>query len=1711
MNRISGALFCVLMLFALCGCKKDGDKSKPLPEATPQLLQNVDLVADMLKNSGCLSQADADKLKQATDSGEMDLLAATLLVLETPCEGGKELLNLLVKYGTVPAFGDETILLDSDGDRCLDSVYFLESETVVSRDADGDGCADRLWDLSSALLRLGVQGKTAQELSDAALEVYYHVIPPVWWPEPPEEEVDPAALRAQAEPMLDELIEQVGAADLSEGQRAIVAQYLENTRPFVVDYVGFLPSPPAEAMTRVTTEVTADSGKADEVVCADVESSKDQKWFCLYVQSDQYEKGGALPVGHVWVGLVQGQDRFLRGLALVGHTMGQTTVAEIPSASEVTGDGSATEASKDKQITPDNWDTGVVAAGSGFIRDDSSVGWNGRVCWPITDEQWDMVAKKMNEDMADPPSYLVTGDILAPWIPYLDLTMNCVTWAASFLDLLGLSMPAFTVGEVGFTPTHAMGGVLLKQGDDDDACITTVVKKSETGTCSNGIVESWQGETCDPGPGAGHSPPCEMWQFKAGQGFVKTAGICKDCRCAAADVNLSSEDNEVITTNLGCIKDSDCFDPALQCFMWKCVPSTWDPLNPGTYTGTKGVCALVPKGLSYSDVDLSCEDDDPCTLKEQCYLGVCVGEEPCGNGVVQPDCKEACDPPGSECSAMDTEGTCTPACSCKVTHDAVGEVEWTGCKTVEDCPEMSLPQCWKLWCNPGTGVCEALAEKEDTKCDDGDKCTWDDRCEKVGGITQCKGLKIDCDDGNPCTIDSCDPATGECKHESDPELDPDGDKECGGTDNCPVHHNPDQKDTDGDGIGDACECAYATACPQAETQCRSACNPETGQCPAKPNQTPCDDGVKCTTPDKCWGGECVPGNIDMYATGCCEKNEDCNDGNPCTNDWCEKSNGQCVNEVLGILSPVPCDDENPCTVDDYCTEGVCMPGTVITCPDDNNPCTLDVCKKNPETGEADCHQPLPAGYPCEDGDLCTLGDYCTGPPEPVCKSGWKLECPVELACMESSCEGGQCALIPVEGCCQTDDDCDDGDDCTKNMCDTEQVVCYVGDYLCDFACCDSDGECALLTELECGQSGGVTVKKKSCDYPDVSCTQGACCKLDGSCQHLNLGACEGGKFHQGVKCDEVECSFSCCLKDGTCHESGSYECAMLNPTFTLGAAIGGKLTASCDELDCTWGCCLAGECKDMTLSECTAAGGWYAANTKCAMMEDQCNGACCYEQGKCINAPPASCEAAGGVAFPLMTCFEDLCPMGACCLQGGACMETMKAFCPWPGAYHVGTRCTEELCKDWCEDDDGCGDADDCTIDKCDPETGSCWWNPDGINCGEQLVCNPLVTLQYGETIQVSAPVSDGMDVPSCPALQAGVPYVTVGLPPIYPPEEGEPPTGNPAEAEVKIITVDFDGDMSDLVFQHLEIEEGTGVCTPGPCTKIPLIHEGPGMQTATIPVDPVMPGAMTIMVPAQFSAGSTGLVFSVDWHELPAPCPPGTTQSADSEDCLPCPEGTFQVLPGQSECTPCDCDDFDACTGLESCDPALGCIAGVALECDDDDACTTDGCDVVTGCFNIPVSGCCDPQDPDACAQGEACVCQGDDCKCAFAKSCDFGNAMSNCASMFVMFTLPVVDDKAMFGFQGGGQATVTLMAETVQGPFAVYDAKVYLANPDGTCGDEVPAVLTPTPDGWQYDVSFSATYGKTNTIELFFDPMMLDPPGADSVMISVFGAQCL
>jgi len=128
---------------------------------------------------------------------------------------------------------------------------------------------------------------------------------------------------------------------------------------------------------------------------------------------------------------------------------------------------------------------------------------------------------------------------------------------------------------------------------------------------------------------------------------------------------------------------------------------------------------------------------------------------------------------------------------------------------------------------------------DDGTCDDGNACTENDYCD----AGTCVGMPVNCDDGNDCTDDLCDPITG-------------------------CYHVPN--------TGNACD--DGNVCTTGDTCLDGACMP------GYPNTDPCNDGNACTTMDTCANGMCVGGPP-----------PNCNDGNTCSNDYCDPMVG-CVNE-----------------------------------------------------------------------------------------------------------------------------------------------------------------------------------------------------------------------------------------------------------------------------------------------------------------------------------------------------------------------------------------------------------------------------------------------------------------------------------------------------------------------------------------------------------------------------------------------------------------------------------------------------------------------------------------------------------------------------------------------------------------------------------------------------------------------------------------------
>ena len=289
-------------------------------------------------------------------------------------------------------------------------------------------------------------------------------------------------------------------------------------------------------------------------------------------------------------------------------------------------------------------------------------------------------------------------------------------------------------------------------------------------------------------------------------------------------------------------------------------------------------------------------------------------------------------------------------------------------------------------------------------CDDGDPCTHDDTCDENG---ECAGTAYECESEYECFDSTCDGA-GNC----DETL---------FAGNCWIEGKC-YKDGQTSGPGD-----YCFVCSSGVTKSDFTVNIGNG----------CNDGDSCTQEDSCLeNGDCegVP--------------RTCDDTNDCTYDSCDPSPDSttgypftCVNEAVNV----PCDDEDACTLGDFCSEGTCEAEQTIICEDDGKACTVEVCDAEAGCGEEalNCddgnactndaceneeggcvYTNLADGEDCDDKDVCSQSDSCQ---DGICVGVDPMECPEGDACSESICD-------PKLGCTMvfTSNECDDGFDCTIN-------------------------------------------------------------------------------------------------------------------------------------------------------------------------------------------------------------------------------------------------------------------------------------------------------------------------------------------------------------------------------------------------------------------------------------------------------------------------------------------------------------------------------------------------------------------------------------------------------------------------------------------------------------------------------------------------------
>lgn len=537
-----------------------------------------------------------------------------------------------------------------------------------------------------------------------------------------------------------------------------------------------------------------------------------------------------------------------------------------------------------------------------------------------------------------------------------------------------------------------------------------------------------------------------------------------------------------------------------------------------------------------------------------------------------------------------------------------------------------------------------------------------------------------------------------------------------------------------------------------------------------PLGTPCDDGEPCTFGDHCdANGNCKAG-LDMCA---CRKDADCdtevtdrcrgtaycdvaklpyrcriNPGTvvvcdpskatPCTGVWCDPTKGECA--TYNRPTGTPCQDGDPCSVDDTCKDGGCAAGpatkcqcqdakdcaelddgdpcngtiycaktvfpyvcatnkaSIISCPASTDPCKLNACA--PKTGGC-VTQPAPDFTLCDDGKVHTVGDVC----------------------IQGECQGSD------SGFCSADKDCgvyEDGDQCNGTLfCNKAEHKCAVNAATKVSCATANDTTCtANLCQPTTGNCVVVAIAEgQPCNDGD-SCSSGDHCKGGGCVHTADTCLCD-----TNAGCEDKQGDGDLCNGTLFCDKSLAKPRCKLNPATKITCPTGGLPACRSNVCQPKTGVCELADAATNTACDdgdkCTEAdvcdGGACAGTFTCTCKADKdceaeddgnlCNGTMFCDKSGAI----ATCKPNKSTVVKCPTVDDTACLRNICRPKTGACKPT---------AVEQGGDC---------EDGNPCTKADVCEkgqcvgVQTCECQTTSdCAAKEDGDLCNGTLYCDKL-------------------------------------------------------------------------------------------------------------------------------------------------------------------------------------------------------------------------------------------------------------------------------------------------------------------------------------------------------------------------------------------------
>ncbi len=586
-------------------------------------------------------------------------------------------------------------------------------------------------------------------------------------------------------------------------------------------------------------------------------------------------------------------------------------------------------------------------------------------------------------------------------------------------------------------------------------------------------------------------------------------------------------------------------------------------------------------------VDADCEDSNPLT-EDTCNLDTCACEYEnigyCGDGIVDPDAGEECEPPNTVLSTCDEYGEdylqdyCDSNCKLQDNHC---EDDYPGCTSSPECDEFA----------PGTNGCDATCQPlpfcGDGSVDAGEECelpNTNDNSYCTQSTETCSGNKLgtrdsfgNCDSVCDCDLDSfnyqC--VEGRCGAECAVDADcNDSDPTTADTcniDTCTCEYE--QLPYCGDGKldpGEECEPpnTVLSTCDQyghdfLQDYCDANCQLQDDDCE--------DDYPGCTSSQEC--DEFAPGT-----NGCdemCQPLPECGDGNldpgeECEppnsedNQYCEQSTEECSGNKLGTRDAFGnCNAGCGCVFDSFnyqCVEGRCGAECAVDADcNDSDPTTADTCnlqtcqceyEQLPYCGDGkldpgeECEPPNTVLSTCDQYGADYLQDYCDANCQlqdddceddyPGCTSSQECDefAPGTNGCDETCQPLPECGdgnLDPGEECeppnSEDNQYCEQStEECSGNKLGTRDAF---GD--CGSECgCDFDSFNYQCVEGRCGAECAVDADCEDYD-PHTADT----CNIDTcQCEYEQLPYCGDGKLDPGEECEPPNTVLASCDQYG---------------------------------------------------------------------------------------------------------------------------------------------------------------------------------------------------------------------------------------------------------------------------------------------------------------------------------------------------------------------------------------------------------------------------------------------------------------------------------------------------------------------------------------------------------------------------------------------------